>query len=127
MGDRLNENPVDLQKLPELICDEFSEFAGSFTEMFGASLRRGELTNVWRAAGIGRDELRNCEVLKWILDKFGDHGQGSAILERLLNLVGGPVTAELVEGVKLLRLVLNPSRWVIAKVGLISKSKAPSS
>jgi hypothetical protein len=43
--DRLNETLIDLPKTPEFIYEEFSEFAGSFDELFRASLHRGELTN----------------------------------------------------------------------------------
>ncbi|MFL9906832.1 PDDEXK-like family protein [Paraburkholderia sp. RL17-337-BIB-A] len=46
------------------------------------------MANFWRAAGLGYDELRNSQALAWILDRFGDHGQGSAILERLVELAG---------------------------------------
>jgi hypothetical protein len=84
----------DSQFPPDFTYDELSGFAGVFDELFSTIVRQGGLTNVWRAAGVGCDELRNCEVLRWLFDKFGDHGQGSAILECLLEQVGGVVTAK---------------------------------
>jgi hypothetical protein len=79
---------------PKLNSGEFYAFAAAFSEAFEASWRSGDMTNAWRASGLGRNELRNCEVLSWILDKYGDHGQGSALLEGLMESVGGPVTAK---------------------------------
>lgn len=46
--------------------------------------------NVWKTAGIGSDEVRNSKVLKWLLDCHGDHGQGSIILERMLDSLSIP-------------------------------------
>lgn len=50
----------------------------------------GFMTNVWKVAGIGSDELRNSKVLKWLLDWRGDHGQKNAILQQFLHLLPEP-------------------------------------
>lgn len=73
---------------PVLDCTEFERFAQAFHEPYKRYRKSGAMVNVWRAAGLGNDELRNSQVLGWLLDKFGDHGQGSAILELLIELAG---------------------------------------
>ena len=45
----------------------------------------GSEINVWEVAGLKRDEVRNSKVLNWLLDSYGSHGQGDAILLKLLN------------------------------------------
>ena len=49
--------------------------------------KNGFNLNVWQAAGLKADELRNCAVLKWFLDWRGDHGQENAILLEFLQLL----------------------------------------
>lgn len=93
-----------VQRRPSLDCESFKPFAQAFAEAYGEYCRSGAALNVWRTAGLGHDELRNSEVLRWVLDKFGDHGHGSAILERVVELAGSrqpeqwpaKVTAEMV-------------------------------
>ncbi|MDP1612793.1 MAG: PD-(D/E)XK nuclease family protein [Sulfuritalea sp.] len=88
---------VDLAKVPQLDCKSLASFAEAFSNTYDNYRRSGAMVNVWRVAGLRRDELRNCQVLSWILDRFGDHGQGSAILERLVELAGkqmAGITAE---------------------------------
>lgn len=43
--------------------------------------------NVWQTAGLGKDEVKNSQVLKWFLDCRGDHGQGNKILKVFLELL----------------------------------------
>lgn len=69
----------------ELICVQFESFAREFTTSYEAYRRSGAMTNIWRTVGLGHDELRNCQVLSWMLDRFGDHGQGSVVLERIVD------------------------------------------
>jgi hypothetical protein len=75
-------------KILQLDCEKFTVFAEAFTKPYEEYFRSGAATNVWRVAGLGHDELRNSQVLAWILDRFGDHGQGSAVLERLVEFAG---------------------------------------
>lgn len=72
---------------PELDCLQFQFFAQEFPVPYKNYLRSGVTANIWTAAGLGHDELRNSAVLAWLLDSFGDHGQGSRILGRLLDEV----------------------------------------
>jgi hypothetical protein len=76
------------EKKPPFDCEGLESFANAFTEPFKEYRKSGAMLNVWRAAGLGSDELRNSQVLAWVLDKFGDHGQGSTFLEGLVALAG---------------------------------------
>jgi len=69
----------------EPICVQFESFAREFTTPYEAYRRSGAMTNIWRTVGLGHDELRNSQVLSWMLDRFGDHGQGSAVLESIID------------------------------------------
>ncbi|MBC06430.1 PD-(D/E)XK nuclease family protein [Thalassospira sp.] len=40
--------------------------------------------NPWNLAGLGRDEVRNAAVLKWLLSPRGDHGLQAELLRNLL-------------------------------------------
>jgi hypothetical protein len=81
-------NILPAEARPTLDCPRFERFAQAFREPYRGYRQSGAMANFWRAAGLGYDELRNSLALAWILDRFGDHGQGSAILERLVELAG---------------------------------------
>ena len=87
--ERLTPGSVVTREKPLLNCEELMLFAQAFNRSHEEYLRSGVSVNVWRAAGLGHDELRNSQVLSWILDRFGDHGQGSAILEAVVQHLSG--------------------------------------
>lgn len=66
-------------------CQQFASFAAAFSTAYQAFRRRGVSANAWRAAGVGTDEMRNSRVVRWLLDRFEDHGQGAAILVAMLR------------------------------------------
>lgn len=86
--ERLPQKHVEPSSPPMLNSEEFKLFAQAYANPYRHYRQSGLASNVWRAAGLGHDELRNSQVLSWVLDKFADHGQGSAILERLIELAG---------------------------------------
>lgn len=63
----------------------FADFAAAFPAAHARHERSGVRANAWRSAGVGQDELRNTGVLRWLLDGFGDHGQGPDLLVALLK------------------------------------------
>ena len=63
---------------------QFAAFAPAFRQAANEHRERGTAANLWKVAGLGHDELRNSEVLAWFLNTFGEHGQGSRILEIFL-------------------------------------------
>lgn len=48
----------------------------------------GMKVNVWKTANLGRYEVRNSKVLRWFLDMYEDHGQGSFFLKALYDSLG---------------------------------------
>ena len=53
-------------------CQQFASFAAAFSPACQAYRRTGGNANAWRAAGVGKDEMRNRAVLRWHLDRFED-------------------------------------------------------
>lgn len=92
---RLSPIETTAEPGPVFDCERFATFAQAFSKPFDEFRRSGASANVWRVAGLGHDELRNSQVLSWILDKFGEHGQGSAILERLVDLAEKQTVTEI--------------------------------
>ncbi len=80
---------------PTLDARQFAEFAHAFPAAHARHLRSGIRANAWRSAGVGQDEIRNTAVLRWLLDRFGDHGQGPDLLAALLEHLKLPELAGL--------------------------------
>jgi hypothetical protein len=76
-------------------CQQFASFAATFSPAYQDYRRTGVRANPWRAAGVGKNETRNSAVLRWLLDGFEDHGQGSAILVAMLQQLKLTELAEL--------------------------------
>lgn len=73
---------VDSNKL-EIFFNSFDDALEPMRE----ARKKGLSVNVWKAAGLGENEVRNSQILKWLLDYRGDHGQGNKILVELLKLL----------------------------------------
>lgn len=41
--------------------------------------------NIWNSLAIGRDEVKNCRILSWLLDPEADHFQGARFLKCLFQ------------------------------------------
>lgn len=41
--------------------------------------------NIWKSLALGRDEVKNCRILAWLLDREADHYQESRFLKCLLQ------------------------------------------
>ncbi|MCM1960590.1 PD-(D/E)XK nuclease family protein [Acinetobacter modestus] len=82
--EKVEEKPlyVDSNKL-KIFFNRFDDALEPIRE----ARKKGLSVNVWRAAGVGENEVRNSQVLKWLLDYRGDHGQGNKILVELLKLL----------------------------------------
>ncbi len=79
-----------ISPLTEIKIDagNLEQFFEKFNKAWPAVLEMrltGTSANVWKAAGLKRDELRNSAVLAWLLDCHGEHGQGNAIMKCLLQ------------------------------------------
>lgn len=82
---------------PTLDPRQFAGFTAAFPAAHARHLRSGVRANAWRSAGIGQDEMRNSSVLRWLLDCFGDHGQGPDLLAALLEHLKLPALAALAQ------------------------------
>lgn len=50
----------------------------------------GSQLNVWLAANLGRNEVRNSKTLRWFLDMYADHGQKNLFLKEFLKCLPEP-------------------------------------
>jgi len=81
-----NANPRETSWATSI--DEFKRFIKDLNSAIDnntETIRLGSAINVWKASRLKRDELRNSNVLAWLLDWRGSHGQGFEILATLLN------------------------------------------
>lgn len=63
------------------------QFLDTYREKANVLFQTGMQMNLWQFARIGRSELRNCEVLGWLMDEKGDHGLEKRFLLDLLKLI----------------------------------------
>jgi len=82
----------------EFSLDEARDFFDSFDTKWRAYLEEdaenSSILNIWRIADLGIDEVRNCRVLKWLLDPGETHCQGVRFLNCLLEAIGEPLVDE---------------------------------
>ncbi|HDR1229421.1 PD-(D/E)XK nuclease family protein [Pasteurella multocida] len=52
------------------------------------------MANVWAAANLGRNEVRNSKTLRWFLDVSETHGQGDFFLNSLLKALPRSIGVE---------------------------------
>ena len=76
-------------KCSSLSPNAVSTFFSAFTSIYGSDCVQGRMVDVWEAAGIGTDELRNSAILAWLLDCHGSHGQGASFLREFLACLPG--------------------------------------
>jgi hypothetical protein len=67
-----------------ILLPAWTSFFACFASAYTAYRQQGKAVDVWQLAQIGRDELRNCSILGWLLNCHGSHGQGAAFLKKLL-------------------------------------------
>ncbi|MDR1490387.1 MAG: PD-(D/E)XK nuclease family protein [Desulfovibrio sp.] len=67
------------------VCADFFE---KFSALYLPFKEQGRGVDLIERAGIGRDEARNSDLLAWLLDCFGDHGQGAAFLRCVMERMG---------------------------------------
>lgn len=62
-------------------------FFTSFSGLISLAEENGCFINIFEAINLGRDEVRNCKILAWLLDQHGNHGQKQLFLEELLKKI----------------------------------------
>lgn len=79
----LNKNTHD-SKVAAFAPVDFQKAFSVFSDMVARSGTSPHNLNVFELCSLGRDEVRNCRVLAWLLDKNAPHDLGARFLERLL-------------------------------------------
>lgn len=73
----------------ELAVKEVDEFLADFEERWDQFAKENEINppfiNIWDVAGLDKDEVRNCKILKWLLDPRESHFQRSRFFRCLLE------------------------------------------
>lgn len=64
---------------------EATNFFVQLTETYTKYYQEGHAINVWDICGIKYDEVKHCQILKWLLDPHGTHGFGHHFLALLIN------------------------------------------
>lgn len=62
----------------------FDEYQTVYEEL-QIEIKQGAAVNVWQAANLGRNEVRNSKTLRWFLDRYETHGQADYFLKIFLN------------------------------------------
>ncbi|MBN6711024.1 PD-(D/E)XK nuclease family protein [Haemophilus haemoglobinophilus] len=76
--------PKKEQIIPIPKSEQLKNFFIAFQEAqkpIEAERQLGMFANVWQAANLGRNEVRNSKTLRWFLDMYANHGQGSLFLQ----------------------------------------------
>lgn len=71
------------------LLNELQAFLPEFEVAYQKAVRAGRYIDVFDVFGIGRDEVRNCRVLAWLLDKNGSHGMGALFLQKIVERLAG--------------------------------------
>ena len=72
------------QSRAPLPISDWENFLACFANEHSAYRQQGKAVDIWKLVGLGRDELRNCSILSWLLNCHGSHGQGTVFLQALL-------------------------------------------
>lgn len=73
---------------PEEARDLLDRFQRLWQPYLEANAAAPPSMNIWKAVGIGLDEVKNCRVLTWLLDPNGAHCQGTRLLRCLFDAMG---------------------------------------
>lgn len=85
------ESEVKEVIVPNIISMQnfFDEYKPIYQEI-EAEKQDGLMLNIWKAANLGRNEVRNSKTLRWFLDMYADHGQKALFLGAFLKCLPEP-------------------------------------
>lgn len=89
----------------EEVNDLFDSFEDAFKRYLEENASHPPAVNVWEIADFGLDEVRNCRLLRWLLDPKESHCQGTRFLRCLLDQMGEQLSLEEMERVVVKREV----------------------
>lgn len=88
---RFDETYVPIEACIDVAVGDLSLFFGKLSMMYDSALKKGDMFNVFDVLSPKEDEVKNCKILRWILDCNGSHGLGQRLanaLFRKLNIDG---------------------------------------
>src|SRR5690606_15368755 len=71
-----------------IVLDGLDELLANLDEAMTAQRQVGSLFDAWDVLGLGRHEVRSCQVLKWLFTADESHGLGALALDGLLDFLG---------------------------------------
>lgn len=84
------------KSIPEPEAHSLDDYTRIFSNFADLHRKPGQLvSNIFELCGLNRDEVRNCRVLAWWLDKSADHGLGRRFLEKMFVTANKPVEKSL--------------------------------
>lgn len=88
---RFDETYVPIQDCVDVTVGNLSSFFDKLSMIYDSALKKGDMFNVFDVLSPKEDEVKNCKILRWILDCNGSHGLGQRLsnaLLRKLNIEG---------------------------------------
>jgi PD-(D/E)XK nuclease superfamily len=85
---------VERESSPEMLLGFFNDFEQRWRDNLNENAASAPDLNIWTIADLGLDEVRNCRVLKWLLDPNETHCQGIRFLNCLLQAIREPPWAD---------------------------------
>jgi len=82
---------------PVVNTEEMEQYFSQFKQDYDLFVESGGIINIWADAHVGKDEVRNCAVLGWLLDCHGSHGQGAKFLRWFLDALHEALNEEPLE------------------------------
>lgn len=73
-----------ISKLVVFDLENYQKIFSLFSDIRELEIQRASTLNIFELCSLERDEIRNCRVLAWLLDKNESHGLGYRFLEKLL-------------------------------------------
>lgn len=76
---RSTQNCIDVS------MGDLSSFFDGLSVMYDSALKKGDMFNIFDILSPKEDEVKNCKILRWILDCNGSHGLGQNLANALFH------------------------------------------
>lgn len=102
----------------------FAEFFAKYAQTRQNRPKSCAAFNIFDICQVGRDELRNCQILAWLLDERGSHGLGNAFLAAFLaQCPKMPISAQVLAGGHVTRKEFCPNADNADRVDIVCDGK----
>lgn len=82
---RFDEPHIPIRDYVDITVDDLSLFFDKLSMMYDSALKKGDMFNVFDVLSPKEDEVKNCKILRWILDCNGSHGLGQRLANALFR------------------------------------------